>query len=385
MWVNTFWDKTSLKGSQLTRPTLFAWVLADPYVSGAGRVTFKRNPFYWKVDTTGQQLPYINEVVFAVVDNINAMIPKVLNGEVDMQERHINVAKNKPLFIDYAKRGDYRLFSLYSGSLNRMTIMLNLNHEDPVKREIFNNKAFRIGLSYAINRQEIIDAVLEGAGEPWQTAPSRSSPFYDENMAKQFTEYSLEKANEYLDRAGYPKDTSGMRIGPDGRPISFVVEVTNTQPEWLDMLNMVSTYWTAVGIRMQPALEDRALYQFRKANNQHDAGVWSNSGFLVDVLLDPCYFIQAAEFEPPERVKQAMMIFWSMKDTANVEEQINLARQIVQFAKEEFWTIGIASAYDGYGIVKNNLHNVIDHPAGWKYPNPAPIHPETWYYDPPQK
>ncbi|CAA9575588.1 MAG: Oligopeptide ABC transporter, periplasmic oligopeptide-binding protein OppA, partial [uncultured Thermomicrobiales bacterium] len=49
-------------------------------------------------------------------------------------------------------------------------IALNLTHKDPVKRQIFGNKDFRIGLSHAINRQEIIDIGYVSQGEPWQSA-----------------------------------------------------------------------------------------------------------------------------------------------------------------------------------------------------------------------
>ncbi len=60
--------------------------------------------------------------------------------------------------------------------MNEMIIALNLTHKDPTKRQIFQNKDFRIGLSYAVNRQEIIDVVFVGQGEAWQAAPRRDTP-----------------------------------------------------------------------------------------------------------------------------------------------------------------------------------------------------------------
>ena len=87
--------------------------------------------------------------------------------------------------------------------MNAAMLTLNLTHKDPVKREIFQNKDFRIGLSYAMNRQEIINGRLPRQGEPWQASPRRESEFYDERLAKQYIEYDVAKANEHLDRAGY--------------------------------------------------------------------------------------------------------------------------------------------------------------------------------------
>lgn len=387
------------------RPMIYAWKMDSPYVGGATQVAFSRNPYYWKVDTEGQQLPYLDKVVFTVVDSVDAMVPKALNGEVDMQDRHIATDPNKPLFVDNQTKGDYRFYKVFSGSLNRMTIMFNLNHQDAVKREIFNNIDFRIGLSYAINRQEIIDTVYVGVGEPWQTAALPSSPFYDEEMAKQYTEYSVDKANEYLDKAGYKKDANGKRLGPDGKPISFVIEVVDTNPQWIDMLNMITKYWAEVGIDMLPKVEERSIMYANKAAYLHDAGVWSTSAFLAEGLLDPRYFIPYSnesiwavawadwyngvpagkDYEPTDVVKQQFALYDEIKATADVQKQIDLAKEMIKIAKEQFWTIGIASAPDSYGIVKNNMHNVVDHPGGWLYPNPAPTNPETWYFDPAQK
>lgn len=390
---------------EVGRPTVNPWYVVDPYVGGATQLSFARNPYYWKVDTEGQQLPYMDKVTFRVVDSVDAMVPMALNGEVDMQDRHIATDPNKPLFVDNMAKGDYRFYTIFSGSLNRMSIMFNLNTPDPVKNEIFNNRDFRIGLSYAINRQEIIDTVYVGIGEPWQTAPLPNSPFYDEELAKQYTEYSVEKANEYLDKAGYMKDASGKRLGPDGKPISFVMEVVDTTPQWIDMLNMIVKYWGDVGVDMQVKVEERSIMYANKDAILHDAGVWSTSGFLAEVLLDPRYFMPYSTeslwgvgwaywyngntlgdaFEPPADVMKTIDLYKAINATADVEEQIKLGKEMLAVAKESFWSIGIASAPDGYGIVKNNMHNVVDHANGWLYPNPAPTNPETWYFDPAQK
>jgi peptide/nickel transport system substrate-binding protein len=142
-WRDFYNDKMN-KWKWVDRPMILAWYMTAPYVGGASQVTFERNPYYWKVDTEGQQLPYTDKAIFRVVDSVDAMVPMALNGEVDMQERHIATDANKPLFIDNMEKGDYRLFTNFSGSLNRMSIMFNMNHQDAVKREIFNNIDFRI-------------------------------------------------------------------------------------------------------------------------------------------------------------------------------------------------------------------------------------------------
>ena len=122
----------------------------------------------------------------------------------------------------------------------------------PGPARIFNNKDFRIGLSHAINREEILDIVFVGQGEPYQAAPLPGTPFYDEEMAKQYIEYDVELANEYLDKAGFAeRDGEGFRLGPDGGRISFPMEIMNFKQERIDVLELVRNYWRDVGIDMQ--------------------------------------------------------------------------------------------------------------------------------------
>ena len=129
-----------------------------------------------------------------------------------------------------------------------------------MKREIFNNKDFRIGLSYAIDRNAIIDSAYLGQGEPWQAAPRKESAYYNERLAKQYTNYDVAKANEYLDKAYPKKDDQGFRLGPDGKRISFSIMVIPALGDWLDATQLVAQYWQKVGIDAQVQTVDRTLF-----------------------------------------------------------------------------------------------------------------------------
>jgi peptide/nickel transport system substrate-binding protein len=133
--------------------------------------------------------------------------------------------------------------------MNTATIAFNLSHKDPVKREIFQNKDFRVAMSVAIDRQDIIDLIYVGQGQIHQLAPSPSSPFYNEQLATQYTEYDPDLANQLLDDAGYTMGDDGYRVGPDGNRISFAVNVIPTLfPEQVDVVEQVVGYWQAVGL-----------------------------------------------------------------------------------------------------------------------------------------
>src|SRR5699024_5006627 len=146
------------------------------------------------------------------------------NGELDMQMRNFDTIRNLPVVSDNQESGDYRMFTVSPQGPCAMMIGFNQTLENDRKREIYANKDFRIGLSYAINRQRIIDTIYAGQTVPWQGAPLEGHPAYDEEFGTQYTEYSVEKANEALDRAGYTeKDGDGFRLAEGERIVLTVL------------------------------------------------------------------------------------------------------------------------------------------------------------------
>ncbi len=401
-WVD-LWDNMigSGDGFREPKPVIGAWVHENGAGSDTTQVTAVRNPYYWKIDPEGNQYPYIDTVQYDVGDDTETLVLKALNGEIDMQDRHIATLNNKAVFFDNMEAGGYIFYDRIPASMNVMMIALNLSTTDPVLSEVFNNKDFRIGLSHAINRQEIIDVVYVGQGEPWQGSPRLSSPFYNERLAKQYTEYDPDLANQILDDAGFAeRDSDGFRLGPDGNRITFAVEVTTVATDSIDTLELVQGYWAEVGIDMQVEVEDRSILYDRKEANEHQAVVWGGGGGL-EVFLDPRWYMPFSHesnfatawaswfngdeirgIEPPEAPKRQMELFRQIQSTANADLQAKLMREILEIAADEFYAIGISLPANGYGIVSLKMRNVPSpHPGSWKYPNPAPLNVFTFYYE----
>ncbi|MBZ0300072.1 MAG: ABC transporter substrate-binding protein [Anaerolineae bacterium] len=398
-WVDLWTQKVSDEW-YTPKPTINAWVLESGQGAGATQVTAVRNPYYWKVDPEGHQYPYLDYVQLDAGNDTETLVLRALNGEIDMMDRHIATLANKAVFFDNMEAGGYHFYETVPSSMNGMIISLNLTHEDPVKREIFQNKDFRIGLSYAINRQELIDLIWVGQGEPWQLAPRPTSPFYNETLAKQYTEYDVDKANEHLDAAGYTeRDSDGYRLGPDGNRISFVVDIQTVGTETIDAMELITGYWQAVGIDGQANVIDRSILYQRKDANQQDAVVWGGDGGL-DVILEPrWYFPYSGESnfaplwrywfegdargeEPPAGPKQQMDLYNQLKATADPDAQAALMNQILAIAADEFYAIGITLPAPGYGIQQNNFFNVpASMPGAWLYPNPSPTNPFQYFVE----
>jgi peptide/nickel transport system substrate-binding protein len=401
-WVQLFQNKADIHAfSNGEKPVLYAWRLTTPYGAGT-RVVAERNPYYWKVDIEGNQLPYIDQLVYNVLEDAEVLLLQALNGEIDMYDRHIANLTNRAILADNMEEGEYHFFDLVPAGGNAMVLFLNWNANDPVKREIFQNKEFRIGLSHAIDRQEIIDLIYLGLNEPSQVAPRSESNIYDEEMAKQYTEYSVERANEHLDAAGYTeRDAQGFRLGPDGNRISFTVEVTAAIQQWVDAIQLIQADFEEVGIEMEALVADRALVWERMQAGEQDAMIWGGEGGLyMDALMGPySYFpysiyskfapywsnwYQGAEpaEEPPADVQRQMELYDELQATADADEQLRLMTEILATAKEKFYHIGIATQPPGYGLVKNNFYNVPESMAqAGLYPNPAPTMPEQFFIE----
>jgi peptide/nickel transport system substrate-binding protein len=385
-------------------PVLWAWEITIPYGGDTTRVVAERNPYYWKVDTEGNQLPYIDRLVYDLVSDPEVLLLKVLNGEIDMSARHFNTNENKAVIVDNMEQGNYHLFDTTGSADTRTGLMFNLTHKDPRLREIFQDKNFRIGLSHAINRGEIIDLIFVGQAEPMGNAICKEMPdLYNEEMYTLYTEYDPELAQEYLAQAGITeKGSDGYYLGPDGRPLSFVVQTTDAFG-FADRTELVIQQWQQFGINAQLQVIDRSLLYTRKDGNEHDVHVWSSGG-CSEVFVDPRHFVPVTgesayamawynwytnptgtgaltqPEEPPAEVKRQMEIYNQIKATGDPETQNALMRELLEIAADQFYVIGLTSAPPGYGIVKNNFHNVPAlMPGAWQYPNPAPTNPEQYW------
>lgn len=385
-------------------PTLWPWKLQAGFGTGLTSVSAERNPYYFKVDPENNQLPYMDRYTLELATDPEVLLLKALNGELTWQEQWINAPKNKSVLFDNQEAGGYHLFELTPTTVNCMNIVLNQNCTDEVIREINSNLNFRIGLSHAIDRQQILDVVYLSQGTPAQTAPRPESKYYHERLATQYLEYNPDLANEYLDKAFPEKDAEGFRLGPDGKRISLVFEIDSGRTTYIDNLELIKPMWAAVGVEMTVRTMDRALWEERVRGTSFDyhASCHIFGGGAGDaVILDPRYWFpsntgnsfwakrwaywyvdpdsELAE-EPPDPVKEQIALYKEIRATADDAKQQELLRKILDIQADLFPTIGIA--YDGnfYGIASNQLRNIPESlPSSWDYPTPAPYNPATWY------
>jgi peptide/nickel transport system substrate-binding protein len=397
-WYEAYGDWTNARLNP-EHPCIWSWhytsVLGD-----SPQFICDRNPYYWKTDPEGSQLPYLDREVFTVQGDREAIVMMAVAGEISFQGRHIASLANKPLFMDNMEKGDYHFKDVTGSGMNAMMVPLNLAHKDEVLRELFQKKDFRIALSHAINRQEIIDVVNLGQGEPWQGAPLPESPNYNETLAKQYTEFDPDKANMMLDEILPDKDDEGFRLRPDGETLGIVAEVSSNQQSRIDSLELIKQYWADVGIRITIKTEDRSLFYERKAANEHDLAVWGGDGGMDNVIEPRWYFPYSHEsiygipfadwynsggaegMEPLPEMKKQMELYDQVLTTVGTDAQNAVMQELLKIAQENFWVMGTYRTPPGYSVCKNKFKNVPDQYWGsWLYPNPGPFNPCQFYWE----
>ncbi len=371
-WHQLFQDKAEWRNPEL--PTIRAWKLEQP--PPASPVVFRRNPYYWKVDGDGRQLPYIDLLAFRIFGNQELVTLNLIGGRMGMQHRHIQ-ARDYPLIMGNRESGGYRVKE-WKAAFGSGVLMPNLNHRDPVMREIIGDRRFRLALSHAIDRYEINEAVYYGLGTPMQMAPLPHTELFDPEYAFAHTEYDPEKAERLLDAMGLErKGPSGNRLRPDGRPLQLVIETFGLLAEQRT-LELVADHWSRLGVETRVRQLASSLFYTRMPARLHDVAVGGNSNYPIP-LLDQMYLIPggpaarhgigyAAWFQsggtrgerPPEAMRRAMELYREIEVTVDPEGRRSLAREILDINRENLWLIGLVGAVPQPVLVRKDFRNVPD-------------------------
>ena len=142
------------------RPGMTPWQITE-WEEGADHMIATRNPYYWKVDVEGNQLPYIDEVYFYLVQDNTAINSLALAGDISMQHRGISLSEY-PVFIENAEANDYHMNLWTVAQASFLSFFPNQSYGDPAYRELLQNFKFRQALSQAIDRDTLNDIVLLG-------------------------------------------------------------------------------------------------------------------------------------------------------------------------------------------------------------------------------
>lgn len=198
------------------------------------RVIFRRNPYYWRKDPQGNPQPYIERLVWSIVENKDTQLIKFRSGDLDVSEPLR--PEDFPLLKREEKRGK---FTVYVGGPRPVTtfISFNLNKGrrngkpliDPVKSRWFNTLAFRQAVAYASDRQSIINNIYRGLGASVNSPIIPQSPYYlSPEQGLKVYNYDIEKSKQLLLGAGFKYNNRGQLLDADGNRVRFTM-ITNSE------------------------------------------------------------------------------------------------------------------------------------------------------------
>lgn len=277
-WVQAyqFHEPTNKFQQDNQRPGLGAWLYDR--TDTVGNRYYVRNPYFWRVDTEGNQLPYVNGLERMVVENKEVLTAKILAGEGTHHSWFLSLA-NYPLYKEHETDGGYNVGLYPDTRAAEFGFCFNYTHKDEVLRTMFNDLRWRQAASHAINRAEINELRFAGLGVPRNPIMDPGSSFFEEGLDQYYTEFNVDKANELLDEMGLAWDAAKKwRLRPDGKAIVLTMEVDAGRADLAEICNLIKGYWEKIGINLNVKPQDQQFFMQRMVANEHDIGVWAIGG-----------------------------------------------------------------------------------------------------------
>ncbi|MBR8837385.1 MAG: ABC transporter substrate-binding protein [Stigonema ocellatum SAG 48.90 = DSM 106950] len=192
------------------------------------RLVFRRNPYYWRKDAQGNPQPYIERVIWQIVESPDTELLQFRSGGLDLLEispptfQLLKREENRGNFTIQNAGPDagtsFMAFNLNKGRRNGKPLV------DPIKSRWFNNVAFRQAIAYAIDRQTMINNNLRGLGETQNSPIFVPSPYYlSPKEGLKTYDYNPEKAKQLLHQAGFKYDNKGRLLDGDGHQVRFTM------------------------------------------------------------------------------------------------------------------------------------------------------------------
>jgi len=416
-WTQLFWNKDQWganiwQGAENWKevPTLGAWNIVDRPQEGL--YLWERNPYYWKVDLAGNQLPYIDTMRYDFKQNTEATKLSIAQGELDVVSQHDVSIADYPFYKENEEKGHFVVGDYISCMTDRYVFFpQHYLADDPEMTKIINHPNFVKALSVAFDREEINNSLYYGQARMGQLSPMPQSKYFKQKYTTAWAQYDPALGNQLLDEMGLDqRDADGFRLRSDGQRLTFLIEhagdrvgvVTNK------FVEMAVTFWRELGIDASAKVIQESLYNERMLNHQVQCGVW-HADRCTDMLLhiepqwyfptgDPnqgtacsawAQWFQAEDktvaglIEPPAEILKLYDIFAQMTSTMDENERVTLGQQIFDWLADNPLEIGSIVECPAPLLFNKNLRNLPRPKSviGWDSFGLNTYHPAGFFYE----
>jgi peptide/nickel transport system substrate-binding protein len=382
-------------------PVMVPWRTISPI--NTPNWVLERNPYFWCVDTEGNQLPYFDKASLTLAENLEVANLRAIAGEYDIQTRHLDMMK-LPVFLENQQKGNYKV--RLDPTASAATTALHINQSFELDAEIgkwLSTRDFRRALSLGIDRDQINETFFLGTGVPSSLAPDDGAPDSPgPEYRNKWSTFDPKTANELLDKLGLDKkDSEGYRLRTDGKG-RLRIEITTVGAAfwpWTQQLEMVAQQWKKIGIQADVKETERSLAMTKAQANETQIYVWG--GGSEDIFMWPRHDLPV---EPNEPFSGALYAKWYASGGAQgkkpVEpdllkamellrsgggvtetERFKIAAQIKALEVENQWIIGTVGFVPNVRVISNRVANAPDRIV-WRSRarTPGCTHPSTYFY-----
>lgn len=323
-----------------TKADLKKWKgFPDAVGSGPFKLVEWRRGDFWRLEANKDYwggAPKIDEFVFRVFQNEDAMIEALKQGEIDFAD---NITAN--LFDSIVDEPGITTNVGSPTTFTQMSFNQCTNELAYCKDTGFNHHPattdpeFRKAVEYGIDRETLVKRVTLGYAEPGVTVILAPKWHYD---PPEVISYDPEEANRILDEAGYADtDGDGIRETPDGEPMELRLVVRTEAPETVAAGEFIVEWMRDIGVSLKTeAVNDSKLGDIWYAND-YDMYIWGwgvepDPNFQLStytssqcgVWSDTCYSNQ--EYD---------QLFQQQQKAATVEERESIVDQMQQILYED--------------------------------------------------
>ena len=372
------------------------------------KLRLERNPYYFKIDPAGNQLPYIDAVdVIILLESSEIITFQAATGQLDFTA-HTLETPLIPLLKLGERKGVNQVHIWRRLHVADVAIQPNYNYDDLKYRDLVWGKGerrFIRALSHAIDRDQMNEVIYFGQGTPSQVTAHRSSRWYEERFGQAHIRYDPDYSRELLDELGlFDVDGDGLREYPDGSPLIITLEFIDFETPKGISLELVRDYWREVGIDLRLKTIERRLQTERAMANKMQMTAW-HADKVTDILFPhwPDWFYphragwdmtmwnhwgryhqtdgEVGE-EPPELIRNLQYWGGELLTATDEAHRAKAAKTLLEAHAEHLWAIGTVGHAPHPVAVSRRLKNVV--PNGiWGADNrwTTPYHPATWYID----
>ena len=380
-------------------PTLESHITVTDTTEGRHLVA---NPYFYMVDTTGNQLPYIGEQDEVYINDNEVRILKLVNGETDYKSQSVQLSV-APLLLDKQDSGDYQVD--LRPDIIVPSFSFNVTSTDAEKRKVFGDLRFRQAMSVALNRDEINEVAFLGLGKPKQYIGFSPTPaFVDPKWESHMVQFDPALAKSLLDEIGMvDTDGDGFRELPNGNKITLNLRFA-TQGISGAVVELAGQHWSDVGIRTTVKEVTPDEYRSAQSSNALDVGMWRKSQPLAIILGNNELWVPPFEnyfghrvgmlwaeyvdsdgangIEPPDYVKQLIKDINAFQSaTIGSAESDALGARMVENMVSNLLFIGTAQV-PAPVYHRNALKNFTEFKtSSYEYYRTYPYRAAQWYFD----